>query len=267
MNASNTLRTVLPLCALLFAGCSTSSADSDLSDDENVGQDEAALTGQNASVTSYTPPGPKLYSLSNTYPVSVTVKNTGTTTWVQASPSATRHVVQLKALDTLWGVTTRSLPTGAVIAPGASYTFSFNVIAGDLKAKTAKKLQFQMLDVATGATFGTPTLVNAAIAHPTANGYHYGYVTGSAAPPPATPSPITLTQALGAKNTLASAKWTTYPYYATTAVAWPASPPTLCQSGTVAYRPCAPASSPNGYTATGFKNQIYVQGSYCYCAL
>ncbi|HEX7221244.1 MAG TPA: RHS repeat-associated core domain-containing protein [Burkholderiales bacterium] len=65
---------------------------------------------------------------SQVYAVSVTFHNTGTTTWTPGSFH--RLGTQNPQDNTLWTGSTRvMLPAGTSVAPGASYTFSFNVTA------------------------------------------------------------------------------------------------------------------------------------------
>ena len=62
-----------------------------------------------------------------TYAVSVTMQNTGTTTWTAAG--AYRLGSQNPQDNTTWGTNRVSLPSGSSVAPGANVTFSFNVTA------------------------------------------------------------------------------------------------------------------------------------------
>jgi RHS repeat-associated protein len=61
------------------------------------------------------------------YAVSVTLQNTGATTW---TPGTNHRLGSQNAQDnTTWGTNRVSLPAGTSIAPGASRTFGFNVTA------------------------------------------------------------------------------------------------------------------------------------------
>ena len=84
----------------------------------------AAQAGNNSAFVSQSVPTAMVPG--QTYAVSVTMQNTGTTTWT----SATLHKLgtQNPQDNTLWtGSTRRALP--ASVAPGASVTFNFNVTA------------------------------------------------------------------------------------------------------------------------------------------
>src|SRR5207253_2652947 len=61
------------------------------------------------------------------YAVSVTMQNTGGTTWTAAG--AYRLGSQNPQDNTTWGTNRVSLPSGSSVAPGANVTFSFNVTA------------------------------------------------------------------------------------------------------------------------------------------
>ena len=62
-----------------------------------------------------------------TYAVSVTLQNTGTTTWTPGG--AYRLGSQNWQDNTTWGTNRINLPSGSSIAPGANATFNFNVTA------------------------------------------------------------------------------------------------------------------------------------------
>jgi RHS repeat-associated protein len=62
-----------------------------------------------------------------TYPVSVTVTNTGNSTWTSSGTYAHRLGSQNPENNTAWGLSRVQLPSS--VAPGASVTFNFNVTA------------------------------------------------------------------------------------------------------------------------------------------
>jgi hypothetical protein len=66
------------------------------------------------------------YYATNQHPVSVTMKNTGTTTWTRT----THRLVSMNPFNnSVWGRTDVLIPTGVSIAPGQSHTFAFNITA------------------------------------------------------------------------------------------------------------------------------------------
>jgi RHS repeat-associated protein len=87
-----------------------------------------------------------------TYAASVTMKNTGTTTWTTATAY---HLGSQNPQDnSTWGTPRVLLPTGVSVAPGANVTFSFNVTAPN----TAGTYNFQWRMVQDGVEwFGVNT--------------------------------------------------------------------------------------------------------------
>jgi plastocyanin/uncharacterized protein affecting Mg2+/Co2+ transport len=69
---------------------------------------------------------PSAMTSATTYPISVTMKNVGTTTWTSGSYALGSQNLQD---NTTWGTNRINLPAGTSVAPGASYTFNFNVTA------------------------------------------------------------------------------------------------------------------------------------------
>ena len=66
------------------------------------------------------------YYATNQHAVSVTMKNTGTTTWTRTSH---RLVSMNPYANNIWGRTDVLIPTGVSVAPGQSHTFAFNITA------------------------------------------------------------------------------------------------------------------------------------------
>jgi hypothetical protein len=58
------------------------------------------------------------------YPVSVTVQNTGTTTWTASSG----HLLGDTYSENKWGMSRVYIPQGISVAPGATHTFNFTII-------------------------------------------------------------------------------------------------------------------------------------------
>src|SRR5207237_1324496 len=92
-----------------------------------------------------------------TYAVSVTMQNTGTTTWTAAG--AYRLGSQNPQDNTTWGTNRVSLPSGSSVAPGANVTFSFNVTA----PATAGTYNFQWRMVQDGVEWFGALSANAAV--------------------------------------------------------------------------------------------------------
>ena len=89
----------------------------------NVVVNVTAPTGNDATFVSQTVPSTMVAG--QTYSVSVTMKNTGTTTWTAAN----NHKLgsQNPADNTTWGTSRATL--AASVAPGAQHTFTYNVTA------------------------------------------------------------------------------------------------------------------------------------------
>jgi hypothetical protein len=85
------------------------------------------------------------YYATNQHPVSVTMKNTGTTTWTRT----THRLVAMNPFNnTTWGRNDVLIPTGVSIAPGQSHTFAFNITAPT--AAGNYNFQWQMRKVSPG---------------------------------------------------------------------------------------------------------------------
>src|SRR5688572_1009593 len=84
-----------------------------------------------------------------TSPVSVTMKNTGTTTWQPGTVSLGSHN---PSDNTTWGLTRVALP--AAVAPGANATFTFNVTAPSTPG--TYNFQWRLLEGA-ASWFGPPS--------------------------------------------------------------------------------------------------------------
>jgi hypothetical protein len=85
----------------------------------------AVTSPSNASFLSQS--APSSMTAGQVYPVSVTVQNTGTTTWTAA---AKFRLGTLNPPDnTTWGFNRVLLPNGVSVTPGSTYTFNFNVTA------------------------------------------------------------------------------------------------------------------------------------------
>jgi hypothetical protein len=85
-----------------------------------------------------------------TYPVSITVKNTGNTTWTNTTGPGTPNAYSLGSQNprdnVTWGLASypNRVPVGASVAPGATATFTFNVVAP--AAPGTYDFQWQMVD-------------------------------------------------------------------------------------------------------------------------
>lgn len=85
------------------------------------------------------------YYATNQHPVSVTMRNTGTTTWTRT----THRLVAMNPFNnTVWGRNDVLIPTGVSIAPGQSHTFAFNITAPT--AAGNYNFQWQMRKVSPG---------------------------------------------------------------------------------------------------------------------
>lgn len=85
------------------------------------------------------------YYATNQHPVSVTMKNTGTTTWTRT----THRLVAMNPFNnTIWGRNDVLIPTGVSIAPGQSHTFAFNITAPTTAGNY--NFQWQMRKVSPG---------------------------------------------------------------------------------------------------------------------
>ena len=89
---------------------------------------------------------------SHQYSVSVTMKNTGTTTWTDAA--GFRLFAYNPSGNTRWGFDRVRLPSNVSVPQGSSYTFNFMVIAPS--APGPYNFQWRMLLNGTG-TFGQPS--------------------------------------------------------------------------------------------------------------
>jgi hypothetical protein len=87
------------------------------------------------------------------YNVLVTMQNTGSTTWSSGQSLALTSVA---ADGTLWGLAGGvSLPTGTSVAPNATYTFNFNIVA----PPAAGSYDFQWRLAQNGVPFGASSTV------------------------------------------------------------------------------------------------------------
>jgi len=125
-----------------------------------VGLDNAAFVSQ--SVPATMAPG-------NVYPVSVTMQNTGSTTW---SPGSVSLGSQNPVDNTAWGPSRVALPSS--VAPGASVTFSFNVTAPS--AVGPYNFQWRVLEGASSWFGATTTNVAVTVAGAPLAGMHFIHV-------------------------------------------------------------------------------------------
>jgi hypothetical protein len=72
---------------------------------------------------------PSTMTAGQTYPVQVTMRNTGTTTWNSNTPNPYRLGSQNPQDNRTWGFHRVQLTAGETVAPGATKTFTFNVVA------------------------------------------------------------------------------------------------------------------------------------------
>ena len=100
-----------------------------------------AATGDNASFVSMSVP--QSMAVGGTYQVSVTFKNTGTTTWTAANNY--RLGAQDPQDNTTWGTGRAYLSSTDSIAPGQQKTFTFTVTAPATPSYTATNY-FNFLD-------------------------------------------------------------------------------------------------------------------------
>src|SRR5207249_1025197 len=100
---------------------------------------------------------PSVMTPGQTYAVSVTMQNTGGTTW--SAGAAYRLGSQNPQDNTTWGTSRVSLPGGSSVAPGANVTFSFNVTA----PATAGTYNFQWRMVQDGVEWFGALSANAAV--------------------------------------------------------------------------------------------------------
>ena len=111
-----------------------------------AGQNNAIFVSQNV---------PAVMIPGQVYPVSVTMQNTGTTTWTRNTFH--RLGTQNPQDNNLWTGSARVLmPVGASVAPGASHTFTFNVTA----PATAGTYNFQWRMVQDGVEWFVGLSVN-----------------------------------------------------------------------------------------------------------
>ncbi|MFZ4508127.1 MAG: S8 family serine peptidase [Fimbriimonas sp.] len=68
---------------------------------------------------------PSVMTAGQVYPVSITMRNTGTTTWTSSYGVRTQNPLE----NLTWGVNQSWIPGGVTVAPGATRTFAFNVTA------------------------------------------------------------------------------------------------------------------------------------------
>jgi YD repeat-containing protein len=92
---------------------------------------------------------PASMTAGQSYPVSIVLQNTGTSTWSAAD--GYQLTSQNPAGNTIWGLS--SMPLGASVAPGQQYTFAATVTA----PSTAGTKNFQWQMTASGIAFGTAT--------------------------------------------------------------------------------------------------------------
>ena len=101
------------------------------------------VTGSNSAVNAelVSETIPSTMNTGQSYPVSITMKNTGTTTWNEAS------MVRLGALDDASGDAARfglvriKIPAGTSVSPGSQYTFSFTMKAPSAAGSYTPKYQ------------------------------------------------------------------------------------------------------------------------------
>jgi len=102
---------------------------------------DAEFVSQNVQTT---------YYARQVYPVSVTMKNTGNTTWV----SGTHFLISQNPFNnSTWGRQKVDLPAGVSVAPGENYTFNFNIAT----PTTGGTYNFQWQMRGNGANFGQLT--------------------------------------------------------------------------------------------------------------
>jgi len=108
--------------------------------------------GNNAEFVSQTVQ--EQYYAGNVHAVSITLTNVGTTTWTQA----THRLVSMNpyANDT-WGRTDVKLPTGVTVAPGATYTFNFNITVPSRPSRYNFQWQMRKTSPGSPANFGAMT--------------------------------------------------------------------------------------------------------------
>ncbi len=107
---------------------------------------------------------PGAMTAGQSYPITVTLRNSGSTTWTAGGNY--RLASQNPADNTSWGLNRVALPSS--VAPGATVTFSFNVTAP--AAANTYNMQWRMVQDGTGL-FGEPTPnVAVAVAAPLVNG-------------------------------------------------------------------------------------------------
>ncbi|MGV8108403.1 NBR1-Ig-like domain-containing protein [Methanospirillum sp.] len=85
------------------------------------------VRGNNAQIISHTIPS--TMTAGQSYSVSVTMKNTGTSTWTESNMIRFGGVEFGDGTAPLFGVTRILLPTGTSVAPGSTYSFSFTLTA------------------------------------------------------------------------------------------------------------------------------------------
>lgn len=84
---------------------------------------------------------PSSMAAGQTYPVSVTMKNTGTSTWTKGSGYQLGS--QTPPDNTTWGLNRVPVPTGRAVSPGNNITLRFNVVAPPVSG--IYTFQWQML--------------------------------------------------------------------------------------------------------------------------
>jgi hypothetical protein len=95
---------------------------------------------------------PTAMTSATTYPISITMKNVGTTTWTSGSYALGSQNLQD---NTTWGFNRVNLPAGTSVAPGSSYTFTFNVTAPSTATGTYN-FEWRMINIGV-AWFGELT--------------------------------------------------------------------------------------------------------------
>ena len=137
----------------------------------------------NAQFVSQSPP-PATIRAGQSYPVSVTMKNIGTSTWARGPYMSGTNIGRFQLLSQnpfnggTWGTHLINMPDAASIAPGQSFTFTFNAIAPATPG--SYNFQWQMIDQNVVGVFGDLT-PNVVCANPTDDAQFV-----SQSPPPAT---------------------------------------------------------------------------------
>gem|GEM_PF-2868986 len=120
----------------------------------------AQVDGNNAEFVSQTVQ--EQYYAGNVHQVSITLTNVGTTTWTQA----THRLVSMNPYaNDVWGRTDVKLPSGVTVAPGATYTFNFNITVPTRPSRYNFQWQMRKTSPGSPANFGamTPNVVVTAL--------------------------------------------------------------------------------------------------------